>query len=162
MWKYNNKPIYKITDLPKDLQDSYGFIYEIINLSKGGKTYIGQKQFFSTRSKVASAKQVKAKGKSAFRRKKIKRGKKAGKMQYYESISKEVAWQSYVGSSEELKKDIKNGDEIEKNILSLVPRKGLMLYLETREILCSGALESDMYYNRHVMNKFYSNNLEDI
>lgn len=158
MWIYNNKPIYKIQDLPKELQDSYGFIYELTG--SNGKKYIGMKQFFSHRSKVVSQKQVRLKGKSAFRRKKIKKGKKAGEMQYYEMVSKETDWKTYYGSSDALKKDLKNGVTFTKEILELVPRKGLMLYKETCAILCSNALERDDYYNRHVLNKFYSNNLE--
>lgn len=158
MWIYEDKSIYKIADLPKDLQDSYGFIYELVG--SNGKRYIGQKQFFSVRSKVASSKQVQLKGKSHFRRKKIKGGSKAGEMKYYEEVRKETDWLTYYGSSDEVKKDIKNGVTFEKIILELVPRKGLMLYKETKAIICSGALEDNNYYNRHVMNKFYANNLE--
>ena len=63
-WIYQGTAIKKISDLPKEEQEAFGFIYCIV-LNHGGKAYeyYGRKNFFSVRTKRASKKQIAEKGK---------------------------------------------------------------------------------------------------
>ena len=121
MWIYENK---EFTE--EQIQDYYGFVYQITNLTNGRK-YIGKKFFYS-----AKTKQVKGK------KKKIK-------------VSSD--WQTYYGSSAELSKDVLQlgHDKFNREILHLCLSKGDCGYLEAKEQFVNGALESDNYYNTWIM-----------
>lgn len=56
-------------------------------------------------------------------------------------------WLTYVGSNATLIEDVKNGDQVHKEILHLCKSRGWMTYLETKEILIRDALISEEYYN---------------
>ena len=104
----------------------YGFVYEITNLTTN-KKYIGKKFFYSSKTK-----QVKGK------KKRIK-------------VSSD--WQTYYGSSEDLKKDVTmlGKDFFHRKILHLCLTKGTTGYLEAKEQFMRGVLESDNYYNTWIM-----------
>lgn len=157
-WIFEGKEITKITDLPKKHRDAYGYIYCLV-VKDTGKEYIGSKIFFTTRSKKASNKKVKQLGKSFFRRKKNTKGKNKGEMTYYEVVKKESNWVLYNGSNKQLLEDIKNGAEVTKYILEVVNSKAMLLYKETKHILCTGALEEDKFYNAHALGRFYKKNI---
>lgn len=160
MWLYEGKEIRSKKDIPKEFQNSYGFIYNIIaHSNKYPQEYIGSKVLQHSANRIIGKRELEEKGKSAFRKRKCKSGKKKGQWIYYEDLNKESDWLTYTGSSEELNKDIKDGVEITKYILKFVEKKTHLLFFETKEILCSSALESDKFYNKHVLKKFYKKNI---
>jgi Putative endonuclease segE, GIY-YIG domain len=118
---------YKGTDFTEEqIGENYGFVYCITNLTNNRK-YIGKKFFYSSKTK-----QVKGK------KKKIK-------------VASD--WQSYYGSSEELKKDVTmHGKEMfEREIIHLCLTKGTCGYIEAKEQFIRGVLETDDYYNTWIM-----------
>lgn len=154
-WIYKGNQINSIKDI-EDIEGykPFGFIYNIV--ADNGREYIGMKQLVNTRRKRVSDKKVSQLGKSAFKRTK---DKKSGQMKYYENISTESNWLNYTGSNKELNNDIKNGANITKYILKFVDRKAMMIYEETKEILCTGALENDRFYNDNALGRFYKKNI---
>jgi len=130
-WKYQNK------DFTDDLiDDNYGFVYEIINLTNN-KKYIGKKFFYS-----AKVKQVK------------------GKKKRYKAPSD---WQTYYGSSESLKNDVDllGKDNFERIILYLCKSKGVCGYLEAKEQFNRNVMESDEYYNTWIMVRVRKSHLKE-
>lgn len=157
-WIYQGKEINSIEDLPLENQESFGFVYNIV--CSNGKEYIGQKRLFTERSKVASAKQVREKGKSSFRRKTIKSGKKKGELKYYEIVKKESNWLNYCGSSKKLTADIKkNNLTFTKYILCFCSNKTLLNYTEHKNILCTNAMEEEKFYNDYTQIKVFKKNI---
>lgn len=157
-WIFQGEKINSLNDIPEEFKDSFGFVYNIV--CSNGKEYIGQKRLFTERSKVASQKQVRQKGKSYFRRKTIKSGKKKGEIKYYETIRKESNWVSYTGSSKKLTEDIKkNGVTFTKYILCFCKDKTMLNYQETKHILCTGAMEEEKFYNDYTQIKVFKKNI---
>lgn len=103
--------------------DNVGFVYIITNLTNN-KQYVGKKLF--TKSKT------------------YQKNKKKKKTR----VSSD--WMTYTGSNEQLNQDIKNGDQIKKEIIHLCKSKGVMSYLETKEILVRDCLLSENFYNTWV------------
>lgn len=103
-------------------QSIYGFVYLIENLVDGRK-YVGKKLFWSKKTR-----QVK------------------GKKKRYLA---ESDWQSYYGSSDELKNDIVQygHQQFRRTILHLCRSKGECSYLELKEQIERNALLRDDYYN---------------
>jgi len=158
MWIFEGKEIKSLSDIPKEYKNSFGFVYNIVGTN--GKEYIGQKRLFTERSKVASQKQVSLKGKSFFRRKTIKSGKKKGQIQYYETARKESNWVAYSGSSKKLTEDIKkNGVLFTKYILCFCEDKTILNYMEHKNILCTGAMEEEKFYNDYTQIKVFKKNI---
>ena len=159
-WTYEGRTINKITDLPKEDQNAFGFIYCIV-LSHGGKSYeyYGRKNFFSVRTKRASQKQIRERGKSAFRRKKQKKGKNAGEWYYYEETRTEMKWQDYNSSSKEVLKMIKNGAQFTKYIVQIVQEESMMNYFECKHQFCSGVLEEERFLNGNILGRFHKKNI---
>lgn len=102
---------------------SIGFIYLIKNLANGRK-YIGRKLFTKAKTKINNGKKIKSRVEST--------------------------WQSYYGSSDDLKADVEKygRDNFERIILHLCYNKSDLNYLETFHIFSSGALLSEEYYNK--------------
>lgn len=159
-WNYEGKEINKISDLPKEKQDAFGFIYCIV-LNHGGQSYeyYGRKNFFSVKTKRASQKRVNELGKSAFRRKKQKRGKNAGEWYYYELSRTEMNWQGYNSSSKEVLKLIKNGAQFTKYIVQIVQEESMMNYFEVKHQMCSGVLEEERFLNGNILGRFHKKNI---
>lgn len=159
-WQYNGRTINKISDLPKKEQDAFGFIYCIV-LTHGGKSYeyYGRKNFFSVKTKRASQKAIRERGKSAFRRKKQKKGKNAGEWYYYELTKTEMKWQDYNSSSKEVLKMIKNGAEPTKYIVQIVQEESMMNYYEAKSQFCSSVLEEDRFLNDNILGRFFKKNI---
>lgn len=121
MWTYQGK---EVIDKP----DGYvGFVYIICNHTNE-RYYIGKKLFENVRRK-----------------------RKSGKKNRTKTI-KESDWKDYYGSNDELKKDIDLlGKEcFTRKILHLCRSKGECNYLELKEQILRGALESVNYYNSWV------------
>ena len=83
------------TFLSEDINDLYGFVYRITNL-QSGKQYIGRKYFWQLRKPRGGGRRVKS----------------------------ESNWKKYYGSSDELKRDIKETgrDTFKREILAYTPR----------------------------------------
>lgn len=160
MWIYNGQDIKSIKDLPKEDQKAFGFIYCIV-LNYKGKSfeYYGRKNFFSVRTKRASQKAIREKGKSAFRRKKQKKGKKAGDWYYYEEARTEMNWQEYNSSSKEVLKMIADGAQYTKYIVEIIQKESMMTYAEAKHQFCSGVLEDERFLNGNILGRFHKKNI---
>lgn len=161
MWIYEGNQINNLSDIEKHYgKIPFGFIYNI-TLFHGGQSYeyIGKKNLFTVRSKVASQKQVEKLGKSSFRRKKQKKGKKTGEWVYYEVVKKESMWSDYLSSSKEVKKMIKNGAEFTKYILEFVEEENMMHYRECKNQFCSSVLEENRFLNDNIAGRWYKKNV---
>ena len=117
-----------------DIGDYYGFVYRITNLCTG-KQYIGRKYFIQ------------------------KRKPKGGKRK----VTSESDWKKYFGSSEELKRDIRDlgRESFRREILSLHPTVGRTNYEETRQLFLNEVLTkrltdgSPAYYNSNILGRYY-------
>jgi len=131
-WQYNGK------DFTEDLiDDSYGFVYLIVN-NVNNKKYIGKKLFYFSKTK-----QVK------------------GKKKRYKVISD---WKDYYGSSDTLCKDVKElgPDNFSRTILHLCKSKGECSYLEAKEQFLNNVLENDDYYNTWIMCRVRKSHIKDL
>ncbi len=118
-WTYQGK---EITEIP----DGYeGFVYLITNLTNNQK-YIGKKlaKFKTTKPPL-----------------KGKKNKRRG--------FKESDWQTYWGSSDNLKEDVEalGEDKFTREILYFCPSRGVASYIEAREQFERKVLLRDDYYN---------------
>lgn len=115
----------------------FGFIYRITN-KQTGRIYIGRKLFTKARIKGIT--------KANKRKKKLR-------------VAND--WEHYWGSSAELLEDIKTlgEDQFTREILHLTTKRGETNYYEALEILTSGALLSDKYYNKWVSLKLHKSSL---
>jgi Putative endonuclease segE, GIY-YIG domain len=120
-----------------DPSEFFGFIYRITN-KQTGRMYIGRKLF--TKAKVKAVTKT---------RKRKQKSRVAND------------WQNYWGSSAELLADIASlgEDEFTREILHLTTKRGETNYFEALEILTSGALLSDKYYNKWVSLKLHKSSL---
>lgn len=71
----------------------------------------------------------------------------------------ESNWKKYCGSNKELKELVKKGVKLKREILCFGFSKAEMTYLETKEIICSGALEDSNSYNGWVKATIYKKTL---
>jgi len=158
-WKYNNKEVKSIADVPKS---AIGFVYLITD--SNGKRYVGKKQFFSNRNAQVS-KAVYDKAKSAGEKVKKTKDKKKSKKgavswKYKKNIIKETDWISYCGSSIPLKKAVKNGLKIEKEILQYCYNKKQLSYYEMKWQVCLELIENpETTWNGCVAGKYYPRDL---
>lgn len=131
MWLYQGKEFDESL-----IGDNVGFVYMIENIFTKRK-YIGKKLFTSTRTK-------KIKGKT--RRRKVK---------------KQSDWQTYWSSSNILKEDVKLLGEhnFTREILHLCKTKGTCSYLEIKEQILHGALESENFYNDQIYVRIHRSHL---
>ena len=142
-WLYNNNTINNINDLPID---TFGFVYIITN-TISGKQYVGKKQILSntrvplTNNDINTWKETINKGKCP--KKKL--------------VSKESKWKDYYGSSTELKQDIKiiGKDKFKREIIHICFSKRDLTYYETKYLFTYSVLESNMFYNKNILCKFY-------
>jgi len=118
----------------------FGFVYRITNL-KTGRMYIGRKLFTKAKTKGIT--------KTNKRKKKLR---------------VDSDWQTYFGSSADLLEDVKTlGDNhFKREILHLTTKRGETNYLEALEILTSGALLSEQYYNKWVSLRLHKSSLSHL
>ena len=119
--------------LSEDIDGMHGFVYRITNL-ESGKQYIGRKYFWQHRKPRGKSRRVKS----------------------------ESNWKKYYGSSDELKRDIKeNGrDTFRREILSLHTTLGKVNYEETKQLFLHNVLMEalddgrPMYYNSNILGRY--------
>lgn len=116
-------------------ENAYGFVY-IIYCKENQKSYIGRKYLTK-----AAYKQVNGKKKK---------------------IRKPSDWESYWGSNEELKADIKKYGKksFSREILYVCETRGMTNYMELREIIDRRALESPDFYNSWVSAKVHRSTIK--
>lgn len=131
MWIYENKDFTE-----EQIQDNYGFVYLITNLTNGRK-YIGKKFFYSAKTKQINLKKKKIKVPSD--------------------------WQTYYGSSDTLKQDVLSSghENFSREILHLCRSKGECGYLEAKEQFIRGVMESEDYYNTWIMVRVRKSHIKD-
>jgi hypothetical protein len=119
----------------EDVGDWYGFIYQITNL-KTGELYVGRKYFWSHR--------------------KIKGAKRRSTL--------ESDWKKYYGSSDRLKKDVKElgKENFKREIVSLHSAKGDTNYSETKELFMRNVLECErgQYYNDNILGRYFHTSIK--
>ena len=116
-----------------DIGDYYGFVYRITNTTSS-KSYIGRKYFVQ------------------------KRKPKGGKRR----VTSESDWKRYYGSSDELKRDIKDlgRDSFRREILSLHTTLGKVNYEETKQLFLHNVLMESLdngepaYYNSNILGRY--------
>ena len=130
-WEYRGQTIDNLSKTPVS---SIGFIYKISLLDGSGRYYLGRKTMTKPIAKSG-----------------VNKGKSTG----------EYSWRPYCGSSKELLKILKEDKpNYRKEILHFCFTKSEMSYVETREILCSGALTDPLAFNFWIKALVYSKNLE--
>jgi len=133
MWYYKGEEF-----TSEMIGDYVGFVYMLTDKSND-KKYIGKKIFVSKRRLPP------LKGKTRRRTKIV-----------------ESDWQSYYGSSDEVKQIVeeKGGDNFHREILHLCNSKGELSYLELHEQMKRHALISDEYYNGIVQAKIHRSHVK--
>ena len=135
MAEYTNPWIYKGGVFNSDdIGDNYGFVYRITNTTNS-KSYIGRKYFVQ------------------------KRKPKGGKRR----VTSESNWKQYYGSSDELKRDIRDfgRENFRREILSLHTTLGRVNYEETKQLFLHNVLAeklddgSPAYYNSNILGRYY-------
>lgn len=117
-----------------DVRDFFGFVYLITNKSNK-RQYIGRKYFWQ------------------------KRKPKGGKRR----VTSESNWRRYYGSSEDLKRDIRElgKENFSREILSLHTTAGRVNYEETKQLFTRGVLTEALtdgtpaYYNSNILGRYY-------
>ena len=133
-WIYNEQPFE-----PAQLEEWAGFVYLITDL-ENGKKYVGKKSFWSTRRLPPLKGQ---------KRKRVKKS--------------ESDWQSYHGSSEQVKLLVEESgsERFKREIIRLCKTKGEMSYFEAKEQLDRDVLFRDDYYNEFIGCKIHSNHVKN-
>ena len=121
-------------ELLEDIGEYVGFVYIIENLVNN-KAYIGKKLFHFTKTKQVKGKKKKYKVESD--------------------------WKEYYGSNDQLKEhvNIYGEDKFRRTILRLCISKGEMTYFEAKYQFEYGVLESDRWYNAHIMARVHRKHL---
>ncbi|MBC8300340.1 MAG: hypothetical protein H8E55_31765 [Pelagibacterales bacterium] len=135
MWKYKDKEIYEISDLP---EGTFGFIYQTTHLPTG-KKYIGKKSLIYNLKKKLGKKE-----------KALWEGK--GRPPVFKRVLKESDWKTYYGSHSFIK-DADN-DNLSREIIHIAYHKKELTYLECKYQFSLGVLESDEYLNENILGKF--------
>ena len=128
--------IYKNKVFEEVPANAYGYVYLITN-NLTGRKYIGKKLFW-------------------FRKTKVVKGKK-------KRLKVESDWRDYWSSSDEVKSDIKAVGEINftREILHICQNKGTCNYLEAKEQMLRGVLESDLYYNAQIQCRVHRTHIKE-
>lgn len=136
-WTHKGEEILNFSQMP---ENTIGFIYKIYNLDTG-KYYIGRKGVSGNKRRKLTAKE-----------KLLPENKRKT---FIIENKESTGWKSYCGSNTTLKEEVSKGARIEKEILHYCFTKSEMTYMETREILCSGALVDENSYNGWIKATIY-------
>lgn len=140
-WTYKGKEVKTLQDMP---EGTLGIIYRIENLDTK-RYYIGRRTVCSKRKRKMTIAEKKIPGNER-------------KSVVYE-MKESSGWKTYCGSNTTLKEEIKNGARIKKTILHYCFSKAEITFLESSEILCSGALEDERSYNDWMRCTIYKKHL---
>jgi hypothetical protein len=128
-WHFEGKPF-----LSENINDNFGFVYLITNLTNGRK-YIGRKYFWSFRKPPGKKRKVK----------------------------QESDWKKYYGSCPELKEDIKKTNNkifFKREIISLHSTKGNCNFEETKQLFLNNVLSEALdngtpaFYNSNILGRY--------
>jgi hypothetical protein len=135
MWHYKGEEF-----TSEMIGDYIGFVYIITDLSNN-KKYVGKKLLTSKR------KLPPLKGKTRKR-----------------TVIKESDWQSYFGSSDEVKAILeeKGADNFHREILHLCNAKGELSYMELKEQMDREVLLNDEYYNGILQVKIHRSHVKNL
>ena len=131
---YENPWLYQGTAFTSDdIDGKFGFVYRITNIQTG-KQYIGRKYFVQ------------------------KRKPRGGKRR----VTSESDWKRYYGSSDELKRDIKELGKLifKREIISLHETLGKVNYEETKQLFLHNVLIESLdngepaYYNSNILGRY--------
>lgn len=138
-WTYKGVEFTNVAQFPEGV---VGFVYRIRNIDTE-KYYIGKKNIQFVRTKALTKKEL-----TQLTDKRSSKKKK---------VVAESDWKTYMGSEEELKKDILlyGKDHFRREILHLCYNKGSLTYQELRYQILEGVLESENCYNKNILGKFY-------
>lgn len=144
MWYYLGKPVHTIEDLP-NYEHLEGFIYRITNLDTG-KIYIGKKSLYSSRKTRISKTEKKA----------------TGTRKVFKRVVKESDWQTYYGSSDNLRSDIQTHGvkKFKREILELCCTKKYLNYAELSWQIKLDVLKSNSY-NGNILGRYYHRDMEN-
>lgn len=125
----------KIIDT-EDIEQYYGFVYRITNLTNN-KKYIGKKFFYASKTKQ------------------VKKKKKRYKA--------ESDWKTYYGSNDALNQDVLTlgKQNFKREILRLCKTKGTCNYYEAREQFVLDVLKDPDYYNLWIQVKVHKSHIKD-
>ena len=134
-WTYNGKPFES-----EDIQDNYGFIYRITNITNG-HDYVGRKYFTTVKKRPP------LKGKKNKRRETV-----------------ETDWKEYWGSSPRLQADIDTlgKDKFTREIIHLCKSRGETNYMEAYYQFTEGVLLREDNYNGIIQIKLGKNSVKDV
>lgn len=124
-----------------NINEWYGFIY-LVKDTISGKMYIGKKNFKTNRNIKLGKKEIKALP--------ITRGRKASKKQ----VISESDWKNYYSSCDEIKND-PDKSKYERYLIKLCKSSKELSYWETKYLFIYEVLESDNWYNKNILGKFY-------
>lgn len=147
-WTYNGDKITSISDIEKIRKKPYGFVY-LLKLydAKTGVLkfqYIGKKNLYMRRTKLATNKELSELPKSEFTRK-----RKKGKTLYYRTIVKESDWLNYYSSNDFIRKNSKKF-KIDREILMVCDNDSDLSYREAQQIICNDAMDDATFLNNGV------------
>jgi hypothetical protein len=131
MWHYNNK-VFETT--PEEYQ---GFVYEITELDTG-KKYIGKKNFWKPKTLPITK----------TRKRRVR-------------TRTESDWQTYYGSSDEVRRlvESRGTESFNREILRLCKTKGDMSYHEAKLQFANDVLLREDYYNNFIGCKIHAKHL---
>lgn len=157
-WIYQGQKIESINDIKVHEPKIWGFVYSLTlyDLVTGELKfrYIGKKNIYSIRTKYLTKTEVaSATKKSDLKRKKIK-----GVFKYYKTVISESDWKSYCSSNIFIKNNISKFI-IDREITHLSTNDSDLTYQEAREIICSGALEDEIYLNNGISIRRFANKI---
>ena len=161
-WKYKNKNINSTADLP---DSAVGFIYLIEG--ENGKKYIGKKSLYSVRNPEISKAvydRLRKEGEPVTKTKNKAKSKKGKIVWRYKrkQVKTDTNWKDYYGSSDVLKKEVKNGLKIKRKIIHVCFSKKELSYYENKELFVNEVIEKpNEYYNSNIMGKFFPKDLEN-
>jgi|TARA_R110000868_G_scaffold183639_1_gene424938 hypothetical protein len=141
MWTYNKK---EFTDdmIP---EGAIGFIYGIsLKIDGESKLYIGKKNFYSDVKTKLGKKEL-----SDITDKRKKTYKRVRKYTY----------KNYCSSNDIIKRSVKEGIPIKKNILKICYSKMDLTYQELKYLVKLDVLEDDKYLNDNILGKFYKSKI---
>lgn len=143
-WLYNNQEFRVLEDFP---QDTFGFVYKITNICDG-RFYIGRKVLYNNVSKILTKKE-------------ILEWDKPGRVPKKRKIRKESDWETYWGSSKQIKQDLKDMGEdcFTREILTLCKNKKQLSYYEVYWQMQLNVLSIDSY-NDNIQGRFYRKDLQ--